>query len=578
MSDQAGRKPGVFISYRRGETNGQARAIHEMLEQRLGEERVFMDVDAIALGEIFKTKITEGLLSSGVALVLIGKDWLNDENRARLQQPNDWVRIEIETAIQRHVPIIPILVERAPMPTREQLPEPIQSLVDYQSMDLENSRWDGDMIRLNASIDTWIARREQMQTVPVVGEGQQPSPPPPPEPLPTVHKREKSKQSSTRLRAIIAAGIALVVLVVILAVVLPSKKPTNSPSGTGMTAGAAVSSMAADRLFYDLVTNNFGSGQLPADVSAQTPSLSVYHTVGLTAPVVIPMSDPAYSFIDVDYLVYANPSNASYSYTQNDDFPQNFSPRNVFTVSGIADPIKCRRSYDSSTNVWGSSCSILSSSVLTFVNIQDIKNQPSTDEQFTSKMVESAIKHLLAIANGPHKSAPPVPPGPLHATSLFDQLSAGGTGMTPYDLSDSNPTLYTDTLASPPPGAIEGKYIYISFPSDSFGDSREFLEFYTFDGHNDAASWYGQNGPYPTGTTRNAPFDSTGFVQKSNCATYKGSSSTNGSGFSWCSVLDGNVVIVGEVSTDTSGSYGNSSVAQTLAEDGILDVYLAEGA
>jgi hypothetical protein len=125
---------------------------------------------------------------------------------------------------------------------------------------------------------------------------------------------------------------------------------------------------------------------------------------------------------------------------------------------------------------------------------------------------------------------------------------------------------------------INGKYIYVSFPADGFGDTHEFISFYVFTGPNDAASWYSQSGPYPSGSTLNASFDSTGFVQTtSKCATYKGGSSSSNSGYSWCSVLDGNVVVIGQVSTNTSGSYGSEAVAQALAADGLLDVYHAEG-
>ena len=101
------RSRGVFISYRRGETSGQARALHDRLSQRFGTERVFMDVDSIAPGADFVQKIEEAIDSSGVALVLIGRDWLSREpNQHLLDDPSDFVRLETDAALRSGVPAV----------------------------------------------------------------------------------------------------------------------------------------------------------------------------------------------------------------------------------------------------------------------------------------------------------------------------------------------------------------------------------------------------------------------------------------------------------------------------------------
>lgn len=252
--------PGVFISYRRGETSGQARAIHDMLEQRLGERRVFMDVDAIALGEVFYTKIAEGIQSSGVALVLIGHDFFDEQNQARLHQADDWVRVEIETALHRQVPIIPILVERASMPRADLLPESLRPLTTFQAMDLENQRWDYDMQRLNNSIDGLIAKRAMAPTVPVVGAGAHTPPPPAAPPKRQAAPRPAGQDKPARSKKPIALGsavLAVVIVAAVLGVVLSKKsgsgttsttKPNNGP--TSVSAASAVSPIPADRIAY----------------------------------------------------------------------------------------------------------------------------------------------------------------------------------------------------------------------------------------------------------------------------------------------------------------------------------------
>jgi len=151
------RSRGVFISYRRGETSGQARALHDRLSQRFGTERVFMDVDSIAPGADFVQKIEEAIDSSGVALVLIGRDWLSREpNQHLLDDPSDFVRLETDAALRSGVPVIPILVERARMPTPEELPESLRPLTRRNALELENQRWEYDVGRLVSAVEQLV--------------------------------------------------------------------------------------------------------------------------------------------------------------------------------------------------------------------------------------------------------------------------------------------------------------------------------------------------------------------------------------------------------------------------------------
>src|ERR1700732_5149675 len=122
----------VFISYRREITAGEARALFNELLEKLGKNSVFMDVDSIALGRDFRSALQRTLESCDLMLVLIGRDWADvkdEEGRPRLQNPGDFVRLEIEAALKRDIVVTPILVQGAHMPAPEQLPADIRDLV-----------------------------------------------------------------------------------------------------------------------------------------------------------------------------------------------------------------------------------------------------------------------------------------------------------------------------------------------------------------------------------------------------------------------------------------------------------------
>ena len=98
----------VFISYRRGDSEGQARALSLELEQFLGKDTVFMDVDSIALGRDFRQILQQRLETCDVVLALIGPNWLEAKDGSgnrRLESPTDFVRQEIATALKRNIAV-----------------------------------------------------------------------------------------------------------------------------------------------------------------------------------------------------------------------------------------------------------------------------------------------------------------------------------------------------------------------------------------------------------------------------------------------------------------------------------------
>src|SRR6516162_5902227 len=109
----------AFVSYRREDSRHVADRIYDRLAAHFGKEAVFKDVDSIPLGSDFRRKLREAVEQCCAMVVVIGDRWLTLTDKAgqrRLDDENDFVRIEIETALQRRIAVVPILVDGARMP------------------------------------------------------------------------------------------------------------------------------------------------------------------------------------------------------------------------------------------------------------------------------------------------------------------------------------------------------------------------------------------------------------------------------------------------------------------------------
>jgi hypothetical protein len=121
--------PGIFISYRRNDAAGFAGRIYDRLVAHFGSSAVFIDVTGIAPGSDFMKVIENCIRTCSAVVAVIGESWCcNTEGLRRLENPDDSVRREIETALHYQVPVIPVLVGTAAvMPQPEELPESIRS-------------------------------------------------------------------------------------------------------------------------------------------------------------------------------------------------------------------------------------------------------------------------------------------------------------------------------------------------------------------------------------------------------------------------------------------------------------------
>ena len=151
---------GIFVSYRRQESRDFAGRLYDRLADRFGDSQVFIDVDTIEPGVDFAEEIFRAVGACKVLLAVIGPDWLtatDERGRRRLDDPDDFVRLEIEAALARDVRVIPILVEGAVMPTRQDLPESVAGLARRNALLIRHESFRYDVGHLVTAIERVLA-------------------------------------------------------------------------------------------------------------------------------------------------------------------------------------------------------------------------------------------------------------------------------------------------------------------------------------------------------------------------------------------------------------------------------------
>ncbi|MGM9486158.1 toll/interleukin-1 receptor domain-containing protein [Ideonella sp. YS5] len=166
----------IFISYRRSDAEGQAGRLFKDLQERFGPEAVFMDVVDIEPGRDFRRVIDQQVSHCGVLLALIGPRWLeaaDDKGQRRLDDAGDYVRLETAAALKRDIPVVPVLVQGARMPSAGQLPADVSDLAYRNAVELTHARWDSDVEVLARALEPHVTDR---------AAGRQGAPVPRPEP------------------------------------------------------------------------------------------------------------------------------------------------------------------------------------------------------------------------------------------------------------------------------------------------------------------------------------------------------------------------------------------------------------
>ena len=154
-------KGGIFVSYRRAGVRTQTYRLVDELKRQFGESQVFLDIKSIDPGVRYADAIRDALNSCAVILVMIGPKWseiCDDQGRRRLDNPEDVLRIEVETALRARARVIPVLVDGAQMPSAESLPEDIRELADLQAFSLVESHWEYDVAQLVGKLNAVLGR------------------------------------------------------------------------------------------------------------------------------------------------------------------------------------------------------------------------------------------------------------------------------------------------------------------------------------------------------------------------------------------------------------------------------------
>jgi TIR domain-containing protein/FHA domain-containing protein len=150
----------IFICYRRQDAAGHAGRLRDRLAGAFGDSQVFLDIDQIEIGEDFVERTTSVVDSCRVFLVVIGPRWLDRDahGRRRIDNPDDYVRIEIRSALHKtsQIVVLPVLVQGAQMPREEDLPDDLQALSRRNALVAPDERWRTEIDRLVENIEALI--------------------------------------------------------------------------------------------------------------------------------------------------------------------------------------------------------------------------------------------------------------------------------------------------------------------------------------------------------------------------------------------------------------------------------------
>jgi hypothetical protein len=152
----------IFISYRRADSADITGRIYDRLTERFGEEHVYKDVDSVPLGVDFRKHIGDLVQRCDAVIAIIGNQWVSSQagGARRLEDSRDLVRIEIAAALARGIPVVPVLVGGAVMPTEQELPAEMQGLAYRNGISVRpDPDFHKDLDRLIAGIDAHFGKR-----------------------------------------------------------------------------------------------------------------------------------------------------------------------------------------------------------------------------------------------------------------------------------------------------------------------------------------------------------------------------------------------------------------------------------
>jgi hypothetical protein len=186
---------GIFISYRRSDSQHAAGRLADALVREFGDERIFRDIEDIEAGADFVDTLDRALSECRVMLVVIGGQWLelrDTQGKRRLDAAGDWVRQEIARALQRGIRVVPVLLEGTEIPPDDALPDDLRALTRRQAIRLSDAQWSRDVAALIAAVRPHLG-------VPGPAIAQAPAPAPTP--------AQAAPAISTRIEAGVRSGL-----------------------------------------------------------------------------------------------------------------------------------------------------------------------------------------------------------------------------------------------------------------------------------------------------------------------------------------------------------------------------------
>ena len=268
-SDIQGSAGSIFICYRRHDSADVTGRIYDRLADHFGSERVFIDVEAIRLGYDFRSEIDQTIKVCSVVIVVIGDEWLAEvDGKRRIDDENDRVRIEIESALRREIPIIPVLTRGASHPTKAMLPASLEALAYRNGTSIRHEHFRTDMDSLITQMEKLFAPQESTPSKPA--EPKEPTPPmkstPPTTPPPAIPPvastpaiatfKEPAGWKRKRLIIVTAIGATVILLLAITGAFMrrhesvspatpAGQAPNPAPTATPAATVAATSQMPA---------------------------------------------------------------------------------------------------------------------------------------------------------------------------------------------------------------------------------------------------------------------------------------------------------------------------------------------
>src|ERR1700733_9700491 len=170
--------PKIAISYRRADSEAMTGRIFDRLIAHYGKDAIFRDIDDIPPGIDFRVHINQTLLKTNILLAIVGPQWLGmaaDGSADRINEESDPVRVEVETALRRRVPLIPVLIGTTKMPASDQLPPSLKDFAFRNAVKVDTGQdFDYHMDRLIRSMDAILGQAKS----PPSRETKTPTPPP----------------------------------------------------------------------------------------------------------------------------------------------------------------------------------------------------------------------------------------------------------------------------------------------------------------------------------------------------------------------------------------------------------------